>query len=147
MKMLELRSLSEAASELSQHSDVGVVVIPNHSICKEQRHLIHKLKSHAGISFNDVLEYIPPGSVGQRNKTREEVCPKIHDTSKPYIVVDDVIESMKTIKGAVAMFEAQGVSTEKIWICVYVMAYGDSLLNELLDTFFRFRNVLNKEVD
>ncbi|MFH1308209.1 MAG: phosphoribosyltransferase [archaeon] len=61
------------------------------------------------------LYYIPPGNIGNAKKPRQEKIPKVTAPDKPHLIIDDTMETGKTLEAAMSMLEKQGVNSEQMW--------------------------------
>ena len=70
------------------------------------------------ISKKRILEYVPPGTVGDSQTYRKEKIPTISNTKGTCLIIDDCVEDGNTFDSAVQALKKQGISEKNIWFFV-----------------------------
>ena len=76
------------------------------------------LEGRERLGEEKIYTYIPPRSVGHDSSLRIERIPMLTDTSCLYLIIDDVLETGKTLNHALGRVTEQNVPLENIWCCV-----------------------------
>lgn len=149
--------LEIGARELSQlytFEDLGLVVIPSVSFGLNVHPLyIRKLKEHLGFDFlpGNIHEYVPSDDVGYAKSgftrrlfgitaPRQEVIPRVNP-ELAYIILDDTLESGKTLDKAIERMTEQGVRRDELYFfCQAIENFADGPFLDHVDRFPRWKS-------
>lgn len=119
---------------LQEHSvnDIAVVVIPSRLVPHSIEARLYLLQSCIGVPESRIFTYVPPDEVSHKRYKpdgtawpyREEKIPIVRDPRLTYIVLDDILDTGRTLQRAAVRLEEQGVHPDNIWFFGCVVDEG-----------------------
>lgn len=134
-------------NELYSGKGVSLVAITSNDGRDCQEDFVELLRESVAIPPERLFKYTPPASVGYVN-CRIEKIPHLTHPADAHIILDDVIETGKTLNACVTRLSEQGVSMEQIWFNVLIIRgfrpYGSGPFLDRATAFYDYLQSVGK---